>query len=491
MICVVIKGPTIEEATCQIIKALPHADLVELRLDHFTERNPEGLKQLQITYSIPMIFTLRSQLQGGNYTGSEEDRLKEMKSLAQLKPDYLDVESHVSPQFIRELTTLHPEIKLIVSYHDFTGTPEKFDQIYEEMKFNPAFYYKIAVMAKNTLDALRLICWVKEHRDKNIIAVSMGAHGQMSRILAPIMGSPITYACLEKEQESALGQLTAQTLSEVYRYPLLSPTTGIYGLIGEGEFVDLSISDRSHNHLIQESKLDAVYIKMKVKKEELPDFFYFAKKLGLRGLSVTIPLKESVLEYLDRIEPQAEAMGAVNTLHFDQSKIEGYNTDGKGALKAIEEIIEVEGKKVVIIGAGGSAKAIAYKICQSGGDVTILNRDVDKAEEVAKEFNCIGKGLDHMSVCYKNGYDLIINCTPISLPIDPDHILPKSTVMDIKTKPRDTLFLQHAKEKNCSIIYGYQMFVEQAVEQFSIWFKENINPGKSKKILEQEALRYI
>src|ERR1700722_13058623 len=114
MICVVIKGPTFQEAHRQISKALAYADLVELRLDGFTGLEVAALKRLRSHFSLPMIFTLRSQIQGGSYAQSEENRLADIHSLAALKPEYLDLENHISPRFIEEISSQFPEIKLIL-----------------------------------------------------------------------------------------------------------------------------------------------------------------------------------------------------------------------------------------------------------------------------------------------------------------------------------------------------------------------------------------
>ncbi len=226
------------------------------------------------------------------------------------------------------------------------------------MQKTPAFFYKIAVTAKNCLDALRLVCWAKKS-DGKLIAISMGSHGQVSRIFGPITGSPITYAALEEDQKSAPGQLSAKTLIERYHHRSLNLHTALYGLIGDP--VDQSISDKTHNSLITACGLNAQYVKVQVCPAELSDFLQFAKKLPFQGLSVTMPLKEHILPFLDDIDPQAFDIGAVNTILFEKSKIFGFNTDGTGALNAIEKECQVKNKRIVIIGAGGAAKAIAYE----------------------------------------------------------------------------------------------------------------------------------
>ena len=488
MICVVINGPTFQEAYRQISKALAYADLVELRLDCFTLLDLAALKCLRTHFSIPMIFTLRSQMQGGSYTQAEESRLADIRCLVALKPEYLDLENHVSPCFIEEISSKCPGIKLILSYHNFAETPEDLEGLYREMQKSPAFFYKIAVTACHCLDALRLVCWAKKSDDK-LIAISMGSYGQVSRILGPVLGCPITYAALEEDQKSAPGQLSAQKLIELYHHYSLNPHSAIYGLIGDP--VDQSISDETHNSLIAACGLDAVYVKIQVRPSELPDFFQFAKQLPFRGLSVTMPLKEHILPFLDGIEPQARDSGAVNTLLFEEGKIFGFNTDGAGALNAIEKKYQVKGKRIVIIGAGGATRAIAYEALRRGSLVTIVNRDAEKALQISRSLSCSGNGLEYMAACAEAGYDILINCTPVPLPISSDYILPQAIVMDIKTNPKETAFLKYAMEKGCRIIYGYQMFIEQALGQFNLWFKDRIAIQESREILEKKAIESL
>jgi len=488
MICIVIKGPSFEEAQQQMNQALKYADLVELRLDGFNEYDFPAIQKLRSDFSIPMIFTLRSKQQGGIYQHSEEKRLADLCSLADLKPEYLDIESHVPLQVVNDIRCKYPDIHLIVSYHNFLETPENLEGIYQEMRKIPAYFYKVAVSAQDSLDAMRLCCWAK-NTDGHVIAISMGPHGQISRILAPIIRSPITYCSLEECQKSAPGQMSPHTLLTRYQYRSLNPNTAIYGLIGDP--VDLSISDETHNGWIQANNLDAIYVKIIVKVDQLSDFLQLAKQLPFKGLSVTMPLKESIMPHLDHIDEEAVAIGAVNTLLFKNDGISGFNTDGKGALNAIEQECSVKDQHIVILGAGGAAKAIAYEATRRGGDVTILNRNQEKAHQLASRFHCDSEGLDHLRKCGERGYDILINCTPLSMPIEDQDIFPHAIIMDIKTKPKETSLLKSAKKKGCKIIYGYCMFIEQAMGQFSLWFKDSFHQQESRQTLKQEAQKAL
>jgi 3-dehydroquinate dehydratase/shikimate dehydrogenase len=484
MICAIVKGPTMQAAHQQMKQACQIADLVELRLDGFTELNEAALQELKATYAIPLILTLRDASQGGHYQGTETQRLTAIRRLAALMPDYLDLEHHVPRDFVEEMGRCYPQIKLILSYHDMTKTPENLDQIYETLSQTPAYLYKIAVTAEQSVDTLRLLNWTRKVKQR-LIAISMGIAGQPSRVVGVIFGYPFTYATLDDTQQTAPGQLTIHTLTERYRYRSLNDKTAIYGLIGDP--IDKSISDITHNYAMGAYGLEAVYVKMPLKAAELGDFLQQARRLPVKGLSVTMPLKEAILPYLDEIDPQAHEIGAVNTLLFNKGKITGFNTDGRGALNALEKECVVKGRRIILLGAGGAAKSIAYEACRRGGIVTILNRDAEKASQLARRLQCEGGRLDEMTAIAKRGYDVLINCTPLPMPIEAADILPQTIVMDVKTKPKDIPFLQCAEKRGCHIIYGYRMFVEQAVGQYQIWFNEKVDPTAVRETLEQKA----
>lgn len=470
MLCTSIKGPTFEDICMQITKALRLCDIIELRLDCFANCDLESIRKIKSSFTIPMIFTLPKQT---------NDARGKILELCSLRPEYLDMEDQVPESFIEEVSKLYPEIKIILSHHDYEKTPDNIDEIVASMKRFRATFYKIAFYANNSIDMVRLLLHAKNFPNDDI-SISMGPFGAPGRIMAPCVKSPITYSCIDETLQTAPGQLTSSELIHTYHHRILNKKTQLFGLIGDP--VTNSISHITHNHIFQSVHKDAVYTKMQVNATELFDFLQYAKHL-FRGLSITMPLKEAVVPYIDYIDSSAKKIGAVNTLLFDNGKIFGFNTDGIGALNAFEKTTPVEGKKIVVLGAGGAAKAIIFEACRRKGNVTILNRDKSKAQEVAKAFNCQGFGLDHMQKCFDEGYDILINCTPIQMPIDPKFLLSHAVVMDIKTKPAHTEFLQIARTKGCQIVYGYEMFIEQALWQYAIWFNDDIDLKKARECL--------
>lgn len=247
----------------------------------------------------------------------------------------------------------------------------------------------------------------------------------------------------------------------------------LFALIGSP--LDKTVSHLVHSEVMQKFALNATYLKMKVESESLRSFLTIARTVPFRGLSVTMPLKEAIVPCLDSIDPEAKAIGAVNTVVFEGTQAVGYNTDGVGAIQAIEEKTELNGKRAVIIGAGGAAKAIAYIAKKKGALVTVLNRTVEKAEEIARAFHLEkGKGLDDIAQIYFEGYDVLINCTPAPLPIDPKYILKSAVVMDIATRSQPNSLLACAEKKGSIIVLGRDMWVNQAVLQYRLWFKEEL-----------------
>jgi len=446
MLCVVIRGPSFEEAHNQVAQAAACASLIELRLDCFERVDMAALRRLRTACPLPMIFSHPS--------------IEQLSACLDMGPEYIDLAYQLS-------TPTPPGTKRIASYHDYTGMPEDLDRLYCEMQAAcpHAALYKVAVTAASPLDAVRLLRWAASS-DGRLIAVSMGPHGQLSRILGPIVGTSITYASLD--DNAPFGQLPAHLLIERYHHHRLSRTSGVYGLIGDP--VDRSIGPIVHNAFIISCGLDAVYVPIRVQAKEVGAFLRLARTLPFRGLSVTMPLKEAVLDHIDEIDSEARAIGAVNTLVFRDGRIFGYNTDGRGTLDAIERVMSVRDKRVVIVGAGGAAKAIAYEVKKRGGTLAIINRDAEKACELARRLSCCGGGLEEMANAHASGYDILINCTPLAMPVAPEHIPPGAIVMDINMASEESVWLRCAVERGCRVIPGREMFEEQARGQRKLWF---------------------
>jgi 3-dehydroquinate dehydratase/shikimate dehydrogenase len=467
---------------------LPYIDAIEIRLDYWKTLDITKIKALQQLLPIPMIFTIRNKEQGGYFQNSEKQRFKEIYKLASLKPAYLDIEYNLPDDFINSISTSYPDIKLIGSYHNFVETPNNLDEILNFLKKKPFHIYKIATYANNTLDALRMLIFIKEKSShNNLIGICMGDLGVPTRILGKIVGNMVDYAVLDDNDKSAPGQINLDILLKQYNYKNLNRNTIIFALLGDP--VISSFGDIFHNKAFQLLKKNAVYVKLKISKYELSYALIYLKKLPFKGFSITMPLKELVYELVDHTDDDAKNIQAINSIIVkDKNKYYGFNTDGKGVVIVLSEVINLSNKKILILGAGGAAKAIAYEMSKLGANLTVLNRTIEKAKEISKLYHgSTAYNLYQFPEVVRQGYDIIINTIPISvykssLPIDKGYIVPYRWAMDINYQLNgETPFLQMAKDKGCNCISGYDMFVHQAVLQLYNWF--DVNPEHIKNIM--------
>ena len=447
----------------ELLEMVPKGvDGIELRLDLFSSIDFPRLQDFLQNSPHPVLLTLRKKSQGGNFQASERAREALMERLLDLGPSFFDLEYDMRPEFIQSALKKYPKTKFILSYHNFEKIPSDLAAVLQAMSQHLVFSYKIAVKVHSANEALQMLLFSKKHPE--VSAICMGEEGAFARILGKLMGNRIDYACIDSQRRSAPGQISADDLVKIYNYPSLNEKTLIYGLIGDP--VEKSIGHIYHNGVFRKRGIDAVYVKMRVRLEKLAEFLPLAKEVGIRGLSVTMPLKEAIVPFVSEIEPGAQKIGSLNTLILGEEQIVGTNTDGIGALDAIEQKISIQGKKVVLLGAGGAARAIAYEARKRGADVLVLNRTIQRAEEWARAMGCQSGGLDELP----NHYDVLINCSSIPMPIKPEEMVPKTVVMDIVYAPRKTPFLKAALLKKCRIVYGEKMFLNQAAQQTHLFF---------------------
>jgi shikimate dehydrogenase len=253
--------------------------------------------------------------------------------------------------------------------------------------------------------------------------------------------------------------------------PVIAGNTRICCLVGNP--VAHSLSPLIHNAGYQALGLDFIYVPFRAKN--IKQAINTIKALGIHGVSVTTPHKTTVVSYLDSIDETIRGIGAVNTIVNNNGTLTGFNTDGIAAVKALSETAPLEGKKAVLIGAGGAAVAIAAGLKKKGVELVILNRTVEKARNLARLINAEASGgLEKLSVV--SSAHILINATSVGMwPEINESIIPKEllhgrlTVFDIVYNPRETRLLKEAKEKGGTIVYGYKMFLYQAAIQFELF----------------------
>lgn len=267
-----------------------------------------------------------------------------------------------------------------------------------------------------------------------------------------------------------------------------------------GDPVEHSLSPSMHNAAFKDLKMDYVYVPFHVKRGELAPAIAGARSMGIKGLNITIPHKTEVIGYLNEITQAAKLIGAVNTLKFHKNKISGFNTDGMGAVKAIEEVIPVKGKKIIIIGAGGAARAISFQLLFNGaGEVLIANRTIENATKLSDNLrehfptSVSSLGLDDKLKEELKDADVLINTTPVGMhpyenqkPIVNRDMMHRDLVVnDIVYNPLKTSLLIEARKAGAKTITGAKMLIYQGMEAFRIW--TGVTP--SYKIFEEALMK--
>ncbi len=267
-----------------------------------------------------------------------------------------------------------------------------------------------------------------------------------------------------------------------------------FGIVGHP--VRQSLSPAMHNAAIKHLGLDAEYRLLDIDPkdpEELANFCYESDLNNIGGFSVTMPYKLDIMAYMDHYDPLAKIVGSVNTVVNEDNKLIGYNTDAIGAIQALREKTNLIGKKILIMGAGGAARAIAYSMKDFQADVHIYNRTLEKAEEIAKAFEI--EAIDHSKIQTAD-FDIIINATPVGMfpnseesLLHSDKIPSHAVVMDIITNPLETQLLKEAKKAGAQTISGERMLLHQAVDQFRLFFGQEAPVKVMEEALYEELKR--
>lgn len=459
LICVPVFARNLAELRAKR-DTLPNADLVELRLDALEER-PDVAGALQGRQR-PVIVTCRPVWEGGLFAGSEDERRRLLSEAITLGAEYVDIEWRA--EFDDLLAQTHGK-RIVLSTHDFDGFPKDLPDRALAMRATGAEVIKIAAQATRLSDCLELLALRGALTDhQRTILIAMGECGLASRVLAERFGSSWTYA----GDMAAVGQVTTEALLSRYRFRSLSRTSDVYGIIGRP--VAHSVSPAMHNAAFGATGCDAVYLPLPA--VDVQDFVTFGRGMGLKGASVTIPYKVPALDVVDRADDLAREVGAVNTIRDVGGEWEGWNTDVPGFLRPLSERgIDLRGSRAAVLGAGGSARAVAAALKSVGADVVIHARRRQAAMDLAERSGARPGSWPPAP----GSWDVLVNCTPIGMhpeteesPLSPD-ALTGGLIYDLVYNPAETRLLREGVAAGCRTIGGLDMLVAQAQEQFQLW----------------------
>lgn len=476
-VCGVVAARSAVEAWRQVCEALRYTTTIELRFDWLATAG-ERRKLLALLKNRPrhrqinFIATCRRQNAGGKFRGSLTEQLSVLRWAVAAGCRWVDLEIETVesfPAFALDLYTARA--KRILSFHNFRAMPPAAElaQSVRRMEIlcaNGGFdAIKIAIQCNSLREGLQLLQIA--HERPNIIAIPMGEICAPLRILALREGSALSYAPVE--EATAPGQIRLAELFDLYRPSNLTSKTSLFAVIGDP--IAHSLSPTLHNAGFRARKIDAVYLPFRV--IDLNDFLRAIPRLRIAGFSVTLPHKETLLRSLERCDPLAKTIRAVNAVAVRANgKLFGYNTDSLGALRALKGKLRLAGSSVLILGAGGASRAVAFILARKGARIFICSRTLSRAQHLVRDVK--GETIERGAI-RRRSFDLIVNATPVGMhPREDDSPLNASEMncavaFDLIYRPPRTKFLRLAAKKGIRTVSGVEMFLAQGIAQWQTW----------------------
>jgi 3-dehydroquinate dehydratase / shikimate dehydrogenase len=471
-IIVTLAAPTLAALEAQAARLGGPPIGYELRLDYLKEFEDfeNNLHQMLSRLHFPrMVATCRRQEAGGQFAGSPEDQAAILQAAVRAGCQWVDLEIESVNRLGRSVVKKFRPAKVIVSYHNYHKTPA-LGSIYRRLARLPVAAVKIAGHVGHLRDNLHLLRLLKSHRSRGpkIVGVGMGPSGLPSRLLALRWGSLFTYASVANHHGVAAGQLPWDVMRSLYRVERMDHRTKLYGVVGS--HASISLSPTMHNAAFQAKRVNAVYLPCET--ANLRDFMAFAKALGFQGFSVTMPFKRAVIRHLDWLDPLARQIGACNTVALQRGKWMGWNTDSAAVIEVLTKRLRLAGSRILILGAGGAARAAAFALRAEGAEVLLAARREGVAKKLARSVSAQAiswSSADNLDV------DAVINATPLGmaphtdgLPIDLARLRVR-VVFDMVYYPLETRLLSEARGRGLTTISGLEMLVAQGARQFEIW----------------------
>ena len=477
-VCVAITGDTADEMLTRADAVVRENPFLEFRLDYL-EKPQHAISQLRdFLYErseVTAVATCRRTTGGGRFRATAVAQLEVLKEAANAGFHLVDLEIETAEAISKtEFDALRTALAekgtgIILSSHDFDATGD-LDKTFDRLqRFQPDFI-KIVSTAKQLSDNVTMMRFLERRSDgANLIGICMGDQGLVSRVLGVRAGSIFTFASAIEGEETGSGQIAARTLLETYRIEQVEPSTKVYGVIGNP--IRHSLSPLMQNTAFRRETVNGVFLALETKK--LSDLLNLVRELPVAGFAVTMPFKQDILVHLEKTDPLSAKIGACNTVVRSQDgRLFGFNTDVGGITRPIERRLPIRGAKILVLGAGGAARAAVFGLVDKGAEVFILNRTIETAQKLARQAKAKTIRRDQVA---KTHFDVIVNTTPAGMTgqkltsiLEPDELNAR-IVFDTVYHPIDTPLIRAAREKGIAVISGVEMFVQQGARQFEIW----------------------
>jgi 3-dehydroquinate dehydratase/shikimate dehydrogenase len=489
MICISINQESRRLALADMVNASRQCDLLEIRLDRFAKA--ADVSELLTAKQKPVIMTCRREQDGGHFSGSEEERLALLRHCIISKVEYVEIELDVADQ-IRP----YPGAKRVISYTNLRETPSDLAEIYEEARTKKPDVIKLMTLARTPEEAWPLV-QILAKPSLPTVAVGLGKPGLMLSILGKKMGSPWTYAALERGMEAYPGEPTVNALQTVYQYPGIERNTRLIGVTGftELEYVTVGLLNAAMQHL----DISARCLPLGVGHSRL--FRKVMEAVHLAGVVVDEPNRHALLDIPADLDSAARQCEAVDLLLPHEQKWHGYNLLCRAAVAALEATLRnaatsahqsptvekpLEGRTVMIVGVNSTARALAFGIKKRGGALIIASHNRQAAHALAQQLDC---RFVQFEALYTTMHEIIVICdeqgaahegsslgqplsgargsssSPAHQPVHSGYLRSGMTVMDLTQLPRKSKFLREAESRDCRIVEPRQILLELALLQ--------------------------
>lgn len=480
-ICAVVAASDAKAMRMQLRTALRVTPMAELRLDWLSDDRQIRTFLSYLAATRPratLIATCRRREAGGLYRGTITEQLARLAEAIQAGCEWYDLEIETVHRHPGELLDrLQDQGRQLTSAHFFLKSPADLTRVATELASSPCDAIKIAVQCNSLAESRKLLRFAQRRR--NIVAVPMGDVALPARFLALRGRNGFAYAPVENS--TAPGQISLDEMKRIYRAEQFDARSRVYGVIGDP--IAHSLSPAMQNAGFAARRVNAVYLPFLT--HDLRDFIDSVEPLGIKGFSVTLPHKEGILRFLHRCDPLAERIGAVNTVVVRSSgKLHGYNTDYVGVLQTLERRIKLSGSRVLVVGAGGAARAVAFALAQAGTTVFVTSLRYQRAKHLARAAG--GEAVKRAAV-RTMAFDAIVNATPVGMhpfvarsPLEANELNCR-LVFDIIYRPQATKLLQMAARRGIQTVSGVEMFVAQGAEQWKIWMGDQAPVGPMRR----------
>jgi 3-dehydroquinate dehydratase / shikimate dehydrogenase len=471
-ICAVVAARDARSMQGQLAKALAQTRTVEIRLDWLSDDQERARFLAWLAARRPpstLLATCRRAGAGGLYRGTIAGQLVHLAEAIRAGCAWYDLEIETVRQCPPELLdVLLGDGRRLTSAHFFRQLPRDLRKVASELRRADSDAIKIAAHCDSLAESLRLLRFAA--KQPNMVAVPMGDVALPARFLALRERNGFAYAPVENA--TAPGQISLAQMKHLYRSDGFDRKSRVYGVVGDP--IGHSLSPAMQNAAFRARRMNAVYLPFRV--PDLGDFMASIEAIAIRGFSVTIPHKEKILAYLDGCDPLAERIGAVNTVVVGGGgKLYGYNTDYIGVLSALDRRMRLKGSRVLIVGAGGAARAVAFALAQAGASVWITARRHRRAGSLAKS---VGGQAIRRAQLPNQTFDAIVNATPVGMhplvdesPLNANELNCK-LLFDTIYRPHRTKLMKLAEKRGVETVSGLEMFLAQGGAQWEIWTGE-------------------